>query len=117
MESPELPKAPNVLALIEKLSEDDIKKLVVYLSLTEARHQEVLSRLDEIETKLGGTEPRKIIVVEEMDYEMAKEKVEDYLKSNKTADIEQIHENLRIGIEQLIDIIDELIEEGKITEE
>ena len=60
-------------------------------------------------------EPR-VIIVEEMDKNTAKQKVLDFMRSHKTSDIAELHENIKCDISMLIEIIDELCREGKIAD-
>jgi len=55
-----------------------------------------------------------IVVVKEIKYEEAKRMVLDYFKEHKEADIEDLHKNLKIDIETLIQILQELENEGYI---
>lgn len=58
----------------------------------------------------------RVIIVEEMDKNTAKQKVLDFMRSRKTSDIAELHENIKCDIAMLIEIIDELCREGKIAE-
>jgi hypothetical protein len=58
----------------------------------------------------------RIIIVEEMDKKTAKQKVLDFMRSHKTSDIAELHENIKCDIAMLIEIIDELCEEENIAE-
>lgn len=58
----------------------------------------------------------RVIIVEEMDKNTAKQKVLDFMRSHKTSDIAELHENIKCDIAVLIEIIDELCREGKIAE-
>ncbi len=57
-----------------------------------------------------------VIIVKEVPYEQAKEEVINYFKANKEATIVDLHQDLGIPIETLIEIIDELSKEGLIGE-
>lgn len=59
----------------------------------------------------------KVVVVEEIPKEEAKARVEEYFKEHETADIEELMLNLKIPVETLVEIIDELKQEGKIITE
>jgi hypothetical protein len=58
----------------------------------------------------------RVIIVEEMDKKTAKQKVLDFMRSHKTSDIAELHENIKCDIVMLIEIIDELCKEGKIAD-
>jgi len=58
----------------------------------------------------------RVIFVEEMDKKTAKQKVLDFMRSHKTSDIAELHENIKCDISILIEIIDELCKEGKIAD-
>jgi hypothetical protein len=51
-----------------------------------------------------------------MDKNSAKQSVMDFMRSHKTSDIAELHENIKCDIAMLIEIIDELCREGKIVE-
>lgn len=106
----------GILSEISKLSDAEKKMLVINLSLHELSHRDIMAKLEMLESKIDASESTKIIVIEEMDYLTAKETVEEFIKEHKTSDIAQLHEEIRIPIEQIIDIVDELIKEGKIRE-
>lgn len=57
----------------------------------------------------------KVIVVEEISKEDGKKFVEDYFKEHGTADIEELMLNLHIPIQTVVEIIDELHDEGKLV--
>lgn len=85
----------------------------------ERKIDEVNDRLEKLDNKIEELRrfyPR-IVVVEEIPKDEAKHKVEEYFKENKEADIEELMINLKIPVEILVDIIDELKEEGKIASE
>jgi len=56
----------------------------------------------------------KVVVVNEMPYEEAKEKVVEYFKIHKKASIVELHQDLGIDIDTLIKILDELSKDGVI---
>jgi len=58
----------------------------------------------------------RVIIVEEMDKKTAKQKVLDFMRSHKTSDIAELHQNIKCDIAMLIEIIDELCEEENIAE-
>ena len=78
---------------------------------------EIASLLKDIkETFQKDISNPRIIIVEEMDKNTAKQKVLDFMRSHKTSDIAELHENIKCDIAMLIEIIDELCREGKIAE-
>ena len=58
----------------------------------------------------------RVIIVEEMDKNTAKQKVLDFMRCHKTSDVAELHENIKCDISLLIEIIDELCREGKIAD-
>lgn len=80
---------------------------------------ELKSIVKELQNKFEGlliVSP-KVVVVEEVPKEEAKRRVEKYFEEHGTADIEELMLNLKIRVQTLVDIIDELRREGKISEE
>lgn len=74
---------------------------------------------DEIEKEieeLKGVYP-KVVVVEEISKDKAKARIEDYFKEHITADIEELMLNLQIPVRTIVEVIDELRQEGKIASE
>jgi hypothetical protein len=59
----------------------------------------------------------EIVLVEEMSKETAKEKVLSYIREHKETDIEELHKNIGCCIEVLVEVVDELLREGKIGED
>ena len=57
----------------------------------------------------------KVVLIEEIPKKEAKNMVEEYFKKNKEADIEELMLNLKIPIRTLVEIIDELKNEGKLS--
>lgn len=57
----------------------------------------------------------KVVVVEEVPKEEARKRVEEYFKKHEMADIEELMLNLKIPVQTLVEIIDELKREGKVT--
>lgn len=88
-----------------KTIEKDIKEL-----------KNAVTQLDTKVEELWGISP-KVVVIEEVPEEEAKHRVEEYFKEHKTADIEELMLNLKIPVQTLVKIIDDLKQEGKITAE
>lgn len=61
------------------------------------------------------TDLPKVVVLEEVSKEEGKKLVEDYFKEHECADIEELMLNLRIPVQTIVEIIDELRNEGKLT--
>ncbi|MGB2840947.1 MAG: hypothetical protein WBC40_00475 [Halobacteriota archaeon] len=59
----------------------------------------------------------EIVFVEEMSKETAKGKILNYIKEHKKTDIEELHKNIKCDIEVLVEVVDELLREGKIGED
>ncbi len=95
----------SILQTIEKKIDEKIKKLEV--ELTKKIENMVMSELNN-----AGDD--KVIIVYEMPYDEAKKKVIEYFKEHKEATIVDLHHDLGIDIEKLIEILDELSKEGII---
>lgn len=78
-------------------------------------NREKISALEEEIEKLKKATSPNVIILQEVTYEEAKSMVEDYLKTNKTAYISEIVEDLRLDLELVHQIIEELKTENKIT--
>jgi hypothetical protein len=57
----------------------------------------------------------KIVVLEEISAEEARKRVEDYFKKHEQADIEELMLNLKIPVQTIVAIIDEMKKEGKLV--
>ncbi len=57
----------------------------------------------------------KVVILEEVTKEEAKKLVEDYFKEHGCADIEELMLNLKISVQDIVEIIDELQKEGKLA--
>jgi coenzyme F420-reducing hydrogenase alpha subunit len=85
----------------------------------ERRIAELKDRIDALSTKfdeLRGALP-KVVVLEEISKEDAKDRIEEYFKEHKTADIEELMLNLKIPVQSIVEALDELKREGKVTAE
>lgn len=58
----------------------------------------------------------EIIELQDISRDEAKKQIISYLKEHKTAYISQLSEQLRLDIELIIDITNELEQEGKLKE-
>lgn len=98
---------------------DGLIDQIVYrlYALTEEEVNEMASLLKDVKETLEKdiSNPR-VIIIEEMDKNTAKQKVLDFIKEHKTSDIAELHENIKCDISLLIEIIDELCREGKTVE-
>jgi hypothetical protein len=72
------------------------------------------SRLTELEQR-KKTDAPEVVVLEEISKEEGKKLVEDYFKEHGCADIEELMLNLRIPVQVIVEIVDELRNEGKLT--
>jgi hypothetical protein len=72
------------------------------------------SRLLQLEQN-KGTDQTKVVVLEEISKEEGKKLVEDYFKEHGCADIEELMLNLRISVPTIVEIVDELRNEGKLV--
>ena len=88
------------------------KKMEIYFN----EFIKINKKLDLILQETLKRETPDIIITEQMNKENAKKKVLSFMKKNKTADIETLHKAIRCDIRLLIEIVDELISEGKIGE-
>ena len=91
-------------------------------------HEEYIKRLDthekllrEVLMHLRAHEEAhdpigEVVVVEQMDKEMVREKVLQYIKTHGSADIVELHKEIRCDIGTLAEIIDELVLEGTVGE-
>ncbi len=94
-----------------------IDELIMKVDALAQDVNEIASLLKDIkETFQKDISNPRIIIVEEMEKNTAKQKVLDFMRSHKTSDIAELHENIKCDIAMLIEIIDELCREGKIAE-
>ena len=89
-----------------------------YIFLDRERLNFVEQRLNNVEKRLNNFEKnhKKVIIIEEIDMDIAKQKVLEYTKKHKIFDIEELHQNIRCELNMLIKIIDDLKKEGRIVE-
>lgn len=118
--------SPDMLAKIHEVVEECTKKYVdkqlepVLKKILDEKLEEIVRKY--LEEKGKGVEglrdisPR-VVVIEEIPKEEAKLRVEEYFKEHKTADIEELMLNLKIPVQTLVEIIDELKQAGKISPE
>lgn len=83
---------------------EDLKKMIVSQN----------SRISDLEHIKEDNSP-KIVVLDEISKEEAKKLVEDYFKEHGVADIEELMINLHIPVQTLVEIIDDLRNEGKLV--
>jgi hypothetical protein len=57
----------------------------------------------------------KIVVLEEISAEEARKRVEDYFKKHEQADIEELMLKLKIPVQTIVAIIDDMKKEGKLV--
>ena len=90
-----------------------------YIFLDRERLKVVEDRLNDVEKRLDKIESsnQDVIIVEEMDMEIAKQKVLDYTKKHRIFDIVELHQNIGCELDLLIKILDELKKEGRIEGE
>jgi len=74
---------------------------------------QVVQLRDEIRN-LRGLQPQ-IVYVEEIPLSDAKEKVVQYFEEHSEADLEELMINLKIPVRILVDVIDELRKEGRLS--
>ena len=60
--------------------------------------------------------PIQQFLIEDIEFDRARELVVDYLKENKIASLSELAETLKIDLRMLSDIVGELQEEGLIKE-
>lgn len=77
------------------------------------REHKVVERLSQLEQSSISEE---VVIIEEMDKEEAKNKISEYMEENRTADTEELMKNLKIDLRLLVEILDELREEGILVE-
>jgi len=73
-----------------------------------------------MEYRLANLEARarkqpEIVLVEEMGRDEAKRRIESYFETHDEADTEELMRNLRIDLQLLVELLDELKKEGKIA--
>ena len=56
----------------------------------------------------------KIVVLQDVSYSVAKNMVEDYLKSHENAYMYEISKDLGLDLRMVHEIVEELIKEGKV---
>ena len=76
--------------------------------------KDTVKELDEKVEELRGFLP-KVVVLEEISKEEGRKRVEEYFKKHGQADIEELMLNLKIPVQTLVEIIDELKKEGKLV--
>ena len=92
----------------EEIIEQKFKKLEAELN------KKIENKINMIMGELNNPADDKVIIVYEMPYEEAKKRVIEYFKKHKEATIVDLHQDLGIDIEKLIEILDELSKEGII---
>lgn len=94
-------------------------KLVDKVALQELQIKYLLDMMSKLgisgKLELKKIEEPKIVVIKEISKEDGKKLVEDYFKEHEEADIEELMLNLRIPIQTIVEIIDELHDEGKLV--
>jgi len=80
----------------------------------EEEMDDMKQKIDQIIELLSNNETNpqeKVVVVKEMSYDEAKKLVIDYFNKHQEADIAELHQELGIEIEQLLDILSDLRKE------
>jgi hypothetical protein len=96
-----------------KLSDNELLHMQHMLKDVIVGLKETNERISSLERATGAPE---MVIVEEMTKEEAKQKVIDYMREHKTSDIAELHKSIGCDIKLLVEIIDELRQEGKIEE-
>lgn len=73
-----------------------------------------VTKLDEKVEELRGILP-KVVILEEISREEGRKRVEQYFKERGQADIEELMVNLKIPVQDLIEIIDDMKKEGRVV--
>lgn len=73
-----------------------------------------VKRIDTKMEELLEISPR-IVVLEEISAEEARKRVEDYFKEHEQSDIEELMLNLKIPVQTIVAIIDDMKKEGKLV--
>jgi|SRR3972149_7157750 len=107
---------------------NELAKGYVETNVCLAHHLEIAQDLEELKRKSDIQETRllqleqgkengqpKIVVLEEVSKEEGKTLVENYFKEHGCADIEELMLNLRISVQTIVEIIDDLKNEGKLV--
>lgn len=113
---------------IKKGLSSELAKGYVETNVCLAHHLNVSQEIEELKRMIETQNTRifqleqgkvvdqpKIVVLEEVSKEEAKKLVEDYFKEHGCADIEELMLNLKISVQGIVEIIDELQKEGKLT--
>jgi len=79
-----------------------------------AKLQSQIAQLRDEIRNLQGLQPQ-VVYVEEVPLSVAKEKVVQYFEEHSEADLEDLMINLKIPVRILVDVIDELRDEGTLS--
>lgn len=95
------------------------RKTIGIFKHTHKEFEKIESDLDELKKSVEELKRAypKVVVIEEIPKEEAKQRVESYFKEHGKADIEELMLNLKIPVQTIVEIIDELKQEGKLSTE
>ncbi len=72
------------------------------------------TELEEIKRSKSGEIVETIVVLKDIPYSEAKNKIEDYLKTHKTAYMYEVSNDLGLDLKMVHEIVGQLIKEGKV---
>jgi hypothetical protein len=98
-----------------KLSDNELLHMQYMLKDVIIGLKETNERIASLES--GMVTFPEVMITQEIDRKVAKQKVLDYMREHHTFDIPELHKNIRCDIRLLVEIIDELRREGKIEED
>jgi hypothetical protein len=89
---------------------EEFQKLGDDIEQVKAAVEKLDEKVEELRTSLP-----KVVVLEEISKEEGKRRVEDYFKAHGQADMEELMLNLKIPVQTLVEIIDDLKKEGRLA--
>jgi uncharacterized protein (DUF927 family) len=93
-----------------RTTQEELEERVIHL-------EEEIERLFERDREETLLTAEKFVMVKEVSRDQARRLVENYMREHQTADTEELLTNLRIGLRNLVEILDQLKAEGKIRAE
>jgi len=95
------------------------KKTTEIFPHTHPEFEKIESELQELKESVEELKKAypKVVVIEEVPKEEAKQRIEGYFKEHGKADIEELMLNLKIPVQTIVETIDELKREGKLSAE
>jgi len=72
------------------------------------------TELEEIKRSKSGEFEEAIVVLKDIPYSEAKNKIDDYLKTHETAYMYEVSNELGLNLKMVHEIVEQLIKEGKV---